>query len=76
LHPGPTHFVEYSADQFSIAIDGCDSFVQKRVKHVLSARLLDSGCVRVRQALVSGSQEFYIYDVVPPVPASAFNPFG
>ncbi len=66
LRRGPVQFPPYLLDQFSIAIDGCDPFIQRNVKHVVTDYGIDTACTRLRSSVTSGSRVFYIYDVVPP----------
>lgn len=66
LQRGPTRFFGHLVDHFVIAIDGCAPFVQAHIKHVLTDRPLNAGCVRVRQTQLSGTRLFYVYDVIPP----------
>ncbi len=69
LQRGPTRFPGHSLDGFYVAINGCAPFVQNRVKHILTDKLLDAGCLRLRQTVISGSALFYVYDVIPPLEA-------
>jgi len=65
LQRGPTRFLDHYLDQFTIAIDGCDPFVQRNVKHILADRPLDTGCVQRRRTVRNGTISYYLYDVVP-----------
>lgn len=66
LRRGLVQFPPRLLDQFSIAIDGCDPFIQRNVKHVVTDYGIDTACTRLRSSVTSGSRVFHIYDVVPP----------
>lgn len=66
LRRGPVQFPPHLLDQFSIAIDGCDPFIQRNVKHIVTDYGIDTACTKLRSSVTSGSRLFYIYDVVAP----------
>ncbi len=66
LQRGPVQFPPHLLDQFSIAIDGCDPFIQRNVKHIVTDYGINAGCTRLRSSVTSGTRVFHIYDVIPP----------
>lgn len=64
LQRGPTRFLGHFLDQFMVTVDGCAPFVQRNVKHILADRAVDAGCVQLRRTVLSGTNQYYIYDVV------------
>jgi hypothetical protein len=55
-----------AADILLVRLDGCGSFAQTSVRHVLAADLLPGPCLRLRSEVPLPARVLRIYDVVPP----------
>ncbi len=66
LRRGRTQFPGYNLDSYRIAVDGCSTFVQRHVKHIVAERPVDTGCLRLRRTVSEGTAVFYLYDVISP----------
>jgi len=66
LRRGRTQFPGYNLDSYRIAIDGCSTFVQRHVKHIVAERPVDTGCLRLHRTVSEGTAVFYLYDVISP----------
>ena len=54
------------ADVVVAPLDGCGAFTQARVAHVLSDRVLEDPCLRVREVVPLPRRTFVVHDVVRP----------
>ena len=55
------------ADVVLANFDGCATFAQRRVRHVLAENLVIDPCFTLNREVQMGGRTFRIYDVVPPV---------